>query len=227
MNQADRLIDIVRKNQGIPLQELVTAMGVKNSGRIYTIAFYARQHGHKLTYTDGRYYLNGHTPPVKSKPQPKSEPAPVAAPVQAKVGDVLTDFIQNISNTLAEQIIMRVESHLVDRLSQLSARIPERVVPATKTKLKRVLVCGLLPAQAGLIQSEFHSCLDLRFLSVDDKIDKFKTHATHVDHVIVMTNFISHKHQEAIECVGVKPILVSGGMSSLKDKLTEIYAEAA
>jgi hypothetical protein len=94
-----------------------------------------------------------------------------------------------------------------------------REVPQKKPK---VLVVGLLPNQAGIVQSEFYEAFDIRFAESDTPTKRLESMASDCDRVMLMTNFISHSTQDAVKKhPGFERI--QGGVSKVKDRLTELF----
>jgi hypothetical protein len=92
--------------------------------------------------------------------------------------------------------------------------------PESRNRLPCVLVAGLLPAQAGMIQNEFGEVLKLRFADASASLQQLKDSARGVDAAFTFTGKISHGVEEAIQATGTPLHRVSGGMSSLRDRLT-------
>jgi hypothetical protein len=76
----------------------------------------------------------------------------------------------------------------------------------------------------GHITSEFHDCFDFRLYSADD-LAKIGEGCANVDHVVLMTGHVSHKHTEILRAAGCKPLFVNGGLTALRETLTELYAQ--
>jgi hypothetical protein len=98
---------------------------------------------------------------------------------------------------------------------------PEK--PAPKVQLPTVLIIGLLPHQAGTIQQEYHEVLDLEFLIADDSTHRIAESSKHADHTLVMVDFVNHKVTNALS----RYKIIKGGMTRLRDALTEIYVNAS
>lgn len=96
-----------------------------------------------------------------------------------------------------------------------------------KPKKRRIAIVGLLPSQQPLIEKEFKECFDLRYFSADDGRGKgFTTSVAHCDLVIGMANFIGHGAQNNAKAAGVKLEAIHGGISKLRDRLTNYFIEA-
>jgi hypothetical protein len=94
--------------------------------------------------------------------------------------------------------------------------------PEVAYKKPKVLVVGLLPNQAGIVQSEFFEAFDIRFAESDTPTKRLESMAHDCDRVMLMTNFISHSTQDAVKKhPGFERI--QGGVSKVKDRLTELF----
>lgn len=162
-------------------------------------------------------------PPVAFK-QSILDEAVVRQEERTKLGDLVNQFV----DALADEVVSRLRPAIVERLSNevksMSKDIATKAVHnhAETKDLKRILVCGVLSKQGTEMQREFDGVADIRFVTVDDNASLWKSRATHADSVVLWTNFVSHKHQEALTGVGIKPILVTGGITAVKDKLMEL-----
>ena len=89
-------------------------------------------------------------------------------------------------------------------------------------KLTNVVIVGLLPDQENMIKGEFKDCFRLRFWK-DGNPKSLREISGNADHILTFVDKIGHKHEDAILASGRKPDRVTGGMSSLRKRLTEIY----
>lgn len=108
----------------------------------------------------------------------------------------------------------------------LPAAQPKAAEPVAveKEAKMRVAVIGLKNDQANMIEREFKEVFDLRFhRSEDAKGRHFHSGLHSCDVVLAMTGFIDHGIDATIRASGKRLIRVSGGMSSLRDKLTELF----
>lgn len=97
------------------------------------------------------------------------------------------------------------------------------VAPAVeKARLPSVLIAGLLPAQARVIEGAFGSVFDLRFFMSDANLQKLWPMAEQAEHVITFTSKISHAIEQVITSSGTKVIRCSGGMTMLKRLLLKL-----
>lgn len=98
---------------------------------------------------------------------------------------------------------------------------------ADKTPKPRVLVVGLLNDQTSMIEKEFRDCLDLRFLRAGAPSQAIRSAAASCDHIACMTGFIDHPTDTLLRKAGATYHGVAGGMTRLRDALTELYVSGA
>ena len=96
-------------------------------------------------------------------------------------------------------------------------------MPTTHKDIKkRVLIVGLLNGQVQEIQKEFSGKLDVRYWTKDEKINTLRSKAGQADYTILVTDFISHSHQDAVKNLGIKFRFHSGGMTRLREMLFKL-----
>lgn len=102
--------------------------------------------------------------------------------------------------------------------------VPVENKPKPKPRLPKVLVVGLLNGQKSMIEQEFSPCFDLRFYTTDDaKGKQFEDALRQCDALLVMIAFINHGIEAQAKRCNVKITRVSGGMTSLRDVLTNLF----
>lgn len=141
-------------------------------------------------------------------------------------------LVGRISEVVEDKVATLIENIVADRVADSITKLTTTLtkpdpLPQTKPTLPKVLVCGLLHDQEQMIRKEFSDCLDVRFVGSNDNPSVWKSRATHVDRIFVMTSFVSHTHIYALESCGVKQNiqLISNGMSTLRDAMTKYYTE--
>lgn len=104
---------------------------------------------------------------------------------------------------------------------------PEVVLPKVVGRKLKVGIVGLLGGQKQIIMKDFADALDLKFFeTTKSKTKQFESGVSQCDVAIGMVNFINHGVEPVIRNAGVPYIQVRGGMSTLKDKLTEMFVGA-
>lgn len=94
--------------------------------------------------------------------------------------------------------------------------------------LRKIAIIGLLAAQKQVIEKEFSQAFDIRFYETDDaKGRAFGDAVSRCEAAFLMISFINHSIESAVKATGTRIIKVPGGMSSLRDKLTELYVTPA
>lgn len=174
--------------------------------------------------------------PETTKPEPATLPEPVE-PAPPATGS-LNDLADMLAQAIAQHVVSRVQAQIgrqlrailpppADALKPLAVeQLAERIAggqPVAKPKAASVLIAGLLPSQAGIIDAEFGDVFDLRYYMVGDNLKHLAAMAAHVDHVFTFTSKISHAVEEVMVGKGHKIHRCSGGMTMLKDQLLKLY----
>jgi DNA-binding Lrp family transcriptional regulator len=142
----------------------------------------------------------------------------------------LDSMMEAMATRMANQLLSRVMSKFSEAagfdkgpsIEELRSRMPQK--QEEKKPMRSILIVGLLPAQAGQIQAEFHDCFDLRFWK-DESADRLKAMAQSADLAITFTSKIGHWVEEIIQSSHVQLIRAPGGMTRLREILTEVYAK--
>lgn len=197
-----------------------------------------------------RYTPFGHfvVEPVEAGGESATESVPVSDLVAEsflveQADEIDTSFLFDAINVSVEKVFARIgllaDSLAVRAATEFKQRFAETFakevasieIPNTdsllpqKEKRLRICVVGTQSMSTSDLQREFKNemildCIDAAEMRKIQRSPKF-AHAT-----ILMTDHVSHKAKQAIEASGVKPIYVNGGLSSLKAKLEEIYANS-
>ena len=147
----------------------------------------------------------------------------------------LNALVETLATSLADTLAQQVAAKLKDRLmAQLATHLPAIAAPPPqihapiinepKVSKKRVLIAGLLPQQAGMIQSEFGDVYDLSFWK-DESLHALKSRAESAEVTITFTSKIGHAAENAIKTTSTEYRRCVGGMTSLRDMLTRMYVE--
>lgn len=161
-------------------------------------------------------------------PEPISTPAPIPQPQpqpQAPALD-LTALIDTMTTALAEQFAASLATKLTAVIKTQLAAAPAPAQSPCPSK-PRITIVGLLPGQASLIDREFNDAVDLHFVTSEQSTSqKLKGLCRTSAAVLAMTGFISHTTEDVIKANGGNLIRVSGGMTSLRDAITEAFVGA-
>lgn len=142
------------------------------------------------------------------------------------------DGIEKIAEDLSNIIFQKVCDKLQEKLAALTQSkvntTPEEFVANLISNISQpklcVLIVGLLPQQAGMIQTEFGNDLNLKFWK-EGSLGQLRKTAQSADFVLLFTSKISHDATNAVASVNKNMIRVVGGMTTLREKLTEIFCE--
>ena len=136
---------------------------------------------------------------------------------------VLEDYIEAISDMITESIVERVRVKLPIALEDTLEEVPQ--VQEKRKRLPRVLIVGLLPDQANVIQGEFSQTFDLRFTKPKGGTQTLKEKARRADMTFIMTSWISHSVTGEIKSVTDKTRYVSGHLEALRQELTAYFVD--
>ena len=173
--------------------------------------------------------------PITRQPEPAPElHKPLSEPSPTSIELLLEQWAEGMANALADQIVEGVKAKLGAKLESrlptvvptvLPTAVPKLIKPAVTVSKAKVVIVGLLPAQAGMIQQEFHECFDITFCEADHVGSRLRGLLGHVEHVVSMTKFVSHDTQELIKLHHgtINYHRIHGGMSQLRDLLTNLY----
>lgn len=121
--------------------------------------------------------------------------------------------------TELSNLIKKSEETILHRLSYLEKLININKQKIQKVKKKKILIVGLIHKQFNDIKSEFDDKFDLKLWANDGSNTTLRQMIKYSDHVIIMTNFISHSIDATVAQSNVKFTRISGGISTLKDEL--------
>lgn len=141
------------------------------------------------------------------------------------ISDFTTEELQaEINRRLIEPIIEKMTNTILDSVRSMLKK-PEtvKVSEPQKPKLKKIMVVGLIGEQRNFIEKEFKDIFDLKFYDKDDNIQSLKERAINCDEIILMTKFISHKHQDLVKASGAPFSYCNGGISDLSKQLEAMF----
>lgn len=144
--------------------------------------------------------------------------------------------MRRIAAQLSEQVMPVIRVGLATKETPPEETPPEETPvteadePATHVETPprrpRALIVGLLPGQQDIITREFGRELDLRFVTSQAQVSNRAKELSHTsDAAILMTKFVNHAAEDIIKSRGGRLIRVSGGLSQLRDTLTQFYCE--
>lgn len=234
-----RYVDLITKNPGLAAPQIAAKIGANVSQASVRLSVLSK-HGfiaRKLNLSG-----KGFTYWPKAAIVAQAEPAATTAQntdvgKERAVGqDDISTIVDNVARLIAEKLAARAISYILPTMEERlrselqvmtdslldTAKAAVRKPAEQKPKLVSVFIGGALPDQTTKLRKEFEGVADLRFATSDESLHKWKSMCTGADHTVLMVDFISHKHTEAVESVGVRPIKVSGGVSSVINKVMEL-----
>jgi hypothetical protein len=191
----------------------------------------AKELGVEVVRKQKALLLPADPPPVMELPVIDIPPEPVGA-----IERMARLMGRRIARIMMEALQSEIEEQLEAMGNDLIEQwVEEAVKPAirrTHTQQLRpskpkVLIAGLLPAQAGMIVDEFGEVFDLRFYMTDENLKKLAKMLPGVDHFITFTSKIEHQTEKTAQSLGIPIIRCSGGMTMLRQKLEELYINEA
>ena len=172
--------------------------------------------------------------PTPKARKPRKAPTPSRTqtnPTTLDLNALVEDHATSLADTLAQQVAAKLKDRL---MAQLATQLPALAAPPPqihapiinepRANKKKVLIAGLLPQQAGMIQSEFGEVFDLSFWK-DESLHALKSRAESAEVTITFTSKIGHAAENAIKTSRTEYHRCVGGMTSLRDMLTRMYVE--
>lgn len=248
MNQLQQIEAFVAANPGVTSGTVAAHLSIARN-RAGASLQYLFKHGRLHRELGGTtitnvpfytYYPANHKPSenvVKASGNgTKRRKAPTPSRTQPNAAALdLNALVETLATSLADTLAQQVAAKLKDRLmAQLATHLPALAAPPPqihapiinepKVSKKRVLIAGLLPQQAGMIQSEFGEVFDLSFWK-DESLHALKSRAESAEVTITFTSKIGHAAENAIKTSRTEYHRCVGGMTSLRDMLTRMYVE--
>lgn len=168
-----------------------------------------------------------------------AEPAPVAkvvepddiklpATVSKNTSAIDAMVAENAAVAHAPATASQVTNILSTRTKHREKTRPQPAAAAqvaeTTDRKPKVVIAGLHANKQEFIRREFRDCFDLRIFN-PDQLRAIQDGTVAGDVAFLMADFVSHKHQDALEAAGAKIIVVHGGISSLREAMTSHYVE--
>lgn len=197
------------------------------------IAFYGYWPANKQLSNGQESFSNGQKSASKARKHraklapSRTQTSPATLDLNALVEDLATSLADTLAQQVAAKLKDRLMAQLATTLPALAAPPPQihaPIINEPKTSKKRVLIAGLLPQQAGMIQSEFGEVFDLTFWK-DGGLHALKHRAESAQVTITFTSKIGHAAENAIKTTSTEYHRCVGGMTSLRDMLTRMYVE--
>jgi hypothetical protein len=172
-------------------------------------------------------------------PAAPPEPAPIVNRVDDKAATIGHAFLNLRAMLVDELAAVFVEAALKAMGSGLLGVQPQvELAPATPglngdqqqhrivfhreaspARKPSVLVVGLKGAQKTEIERSFADRFELRFVGADESKDHLRSATEKADTTVLVTDFISHSHQDIVKARSPRYLLSAGGMTNLKATL--------
>lgn len=160
-----------------------------------------------------------------SSAAPPPSPAPVPAPPEAQVTQ--TPSPSTPEAAAAEPVAAPRPVDIQDpqdTSDTVLTRDPRRT-PKKSEKTFTATIVGLMPGQAHMIKNDFKFA-KLAFVTANARNSTQLVALSKSNNpVLFMTDFIRHASVESVRAVHGNWVYVSGGMSSLREKLRELYTQ--
>jgi hypothetical protein len=176
-------------------------------------------------------------PPPAPKPEPPQPAVTPVTPQSTPLEMAMVGLVRSMSDAIFSQLQADLTTRLVGLMAtvqlnmkdsptpeELSTRLSSVLAVSAKPRLKSVFILGLMPTQAGQIVQEFGDCFDLRFWK-DEGPDLLRSRAKSSDHTIICTSRMAHSDAELVEAHSPSWEKMFGGLTALRTRLTELYAE--
>lgn len=150
---------------------------------------------------------------------------PASLPLETLIGALGTRIAGMLLRSIGEQLQDSIMQRITEALGHLpmpSHSLPEgvRLHAAPRDRKPRVLIVGLIRQQEDDLRHALGDILRLEF-SKADAHSELEDKARNADLVVLMTKFISHKHQDTVKRVNEHFVFRNGGVSELKRYLTQ------
>ncbi|CAJ8910918.1 Uncharacterised protein [Burkholderia pseudomallei] len=152
---------------------------------------------------------------------------PASLPLETLIGALGTRIagmlLRSIGEQLQESIMQRITEALGNVTLPSPGVLPEgatRLHAAPRHRKPRVLVVGLVRQQEDDVTRSLGELFNLQYARVEHA-DNLEDKARGADLVVLMTKFISHKHQDVVRRVNEHIVYRNGGVTELKRWLTQ------
>ena len=245
MTKTDQIMQIIQATPGVTTAQVAKQLGCPRDNanalirNLWMTGRLVREEaGRTITNLPFYGYYPTPAPNVKNPSPNVRKPRKASTPSRTQTNATTLDLnalVENLATSLADTLAQQVAAKLKDRLmAQLATQLPALAAPPPqihapiinepKVSKKRVLIAGLLPQQAGMIQSEFGEVFDLAFWK-DESLHALKSRAESAEVTITFTSKLGHAAENAIKTTSTEYRRCVGGMTSLRDMLTRMYVE--
>lgn len=152
---------------------------------------------------------------------------PASLPLETLIGALGTRIagmlLRSIGEQLQESIMQRITEALGNVTLPSPGVLPEgatRMHAAPRDRKPRVLIVGLVRQQEDDVRRALGELFRFNYVRVEHA-DNLEEKARGADLVVLMTKFISHKHQDIVRRVNEHIVYRNGGVTELKRWLTQ------
>ena len=245
MTKTDQIMQIIQAAPGVTTAQVAKQLGCPRDQanalmrNLWKTGRLVREEAGR-TITNLPFYGYYPTPaPNVKNPSPtvqKRRKAPTPSRTRTNPATLdLNALVDSLATSLADTLAQQVAAKLKDRLmAQLATKLPALAAPPPqihapiinepRAHKPKVLIAGLLPQQAGMIQSEFGEVFDLSFWK-DESLQALKHRAEAAQVTITFTSKIRHATENTIKTTSTEYHRCIRGMTSLRDMLTRMYVE--
>lgn len=162
---------------------------------------------------------------------PMPEPAPPKPRFDLDIGPTVEALATMVLSSLRATLATRIQAEIFSQVQAALDAIPELVRQPTRPprdpNRAHVVVVGLLPGQAEMVSREFHQEYEFTFIEADHAMSgSLKSLCSSAKAIFTMCNFISHRVDDMVKSKNGNLIRVPGGMTSLREALTDFYLES-
>ena len=212
--QYDKAIFFLKNNPGATSRQIADAYGIPIAS-VASLLLHANKSGEVVRIGSRPYtYKMAHV----AEKIPAAPPQPQSSNIDELAKSIALELATKIKEYLMQELadLLPVQPHLADIIGRTVTAQPKKV------RLPTVVIVGLLPYQAGLIQQQFHDAFNLRFWK-DESATQLKSLCKNADYVIALTGKMGHQSTDIVNSVRSDCITVMGGITRLKDKLLELH----
>lgn len=145
--------------------------------------------------------------------------------IEALLREMATEVVSACLPMLVREIEAGLQAGVEQAVEQAVWRAKKAMgeIKLPREKHGKVLIVGLLSHQEKLIEKEFGDCFKLSFIGTD-AMPRAEASMKHAVNVIGMVGFMNHQ-MDGILKKHEHYTRVSGGMDSLREKLTQLYLD--
>lgn len=169
--------------------------------------------------------MNGHAVPHADPAT--ATPAAVSDGVASAYMNLRGMLVDELASVFLEAMLKAIGSGLLTHGETPQVQVSEshgiqRLRIAPKVRKPSVLIVGVLDKKGGgkdMLEREYGDRFDLRFIGAQENKDQLRSMTEKADTTVLLTDSISHSHQDIVKARAVKYVFCPGGMTSLRQTL--------